>query len=237
MAEPFRDAGHLPKQRSDGRPAPPDRLPRQRQGTTPQMHGRYPDYDVLQDAPHWDDVTRKVVLGRLEPPGPLRFFSEVEAATLGPFCDIVLAQDAEPRVPVLSMVDAKFADGKLDGFRYENMPQDSETWRQVARGLDESAGGSFAALDDEGRGAIVQRFSESELEGGVWDDLDQSRAWSVVLRAILSEFYSHPWTWNEIGYGGPRYPRGYIRLGAGQTEPDVKPERFDVDPVRETSGS
>ncbi len=34
------------------------------------------------------------------------------------------------------------------------------------------------------------------------------------MRAVLSEFYSHPWAWNEIGYGGPAYPRGYMRLGA-----------------------
>ena len=29
-------------------PADPDELPRQRRGKTPQMHGRYPDYDVLE---------------------------------------------------------------------------------------------------------------------------------------------------------------------------------------------
>ena len=26
-------------------------------------------------------------------------------------------------------------------------------------------------------------------------------------------FYSHPWAWNEIGFGGPAYPQGYMRLG------------------------
>ena len=44
------------------RPRPPPReLPRQRRGTTPQMHGRYPDYDVLDNAGHWDPVTRELV--------------------------------------------------------------------------------------------------------------------------------------------------------------------------------
>ena len=38
------------------------------------------------------------------------------------------------------------------------------------------------------------------------------------MRGILSAFYSHPWAWNEIGFGGPAYPRGYARLGAGQRE-------------------
>jgi len=231
MAEPFRDAGHLPKQREGGRPAPPERLPRQERGTTPQMHGRYPRYNVLEQAEHWDPVTREVVLARLEPPGPLRFFTEREAATLSALSDVVLAQDAEPRVPVIAAIDAKFAAGQLDGFRYADMPEDPETWRRVARGLDESAGGDFAALDDHVRRDVVQRFSEGKLTDGVWDDLACSRAWSVVLRALLSAFYAHPWAWNEIGYGGPRYPRGYVRLGAGRREPDVAPEAFDRDPV------
>jgi hypothetical protein len=226
MGEPYRDAGHLPKQRPDGKPAPPDELPRQRRGTTPQMIGRYPDYDILDNAGHWDPVTRATVLARLGDPPPLRFFDAREATTLRAFLDTVLAQDREPRVPVLEMVDAKLADDRLDGFRYADMPPDPETWRGVARGLE-----GIADLDDEARRKLVQRFSEGKLSGGVWDDLDPTRAWSVVLRAALSELYSHPWTWNEIGYGGPRYPRGYLRLGAGQEEPDMADERFSLDPA------
>ena len=40
------------------------------------------------------------------------------------------------------------------------------------------------------------------------------------MRMILTGFYSHPWAWNEIGFGGPAYPRGFMRLGAlGPREP------------------
>jgi hypothetical protein len=230
--EPFRDAGHLPNLRPGGRPAPPEDLPRQRAGTTPQMHGRHPDYDVLQSAAHWDPVTRKTVLARVDPPGPLRFFTHGEARTLEAFLDVVLAQDADPRVPVLAAIDAKMADGQLDGYRYAQMPDDPETWRRVARGLDEAAAApSFADLHDEERRALVQRFSEGGLAGGVWDETPCDLAWSVVMRAALSAFYAHPWAWNEIGYGGPRYPRGYVRLGADRREPEIPPERFDRDPV------
>lgn len=231
MAEAFRDAGHLPKQRRGGRPSPPERLPRERRGITPQMHGRYPDYDVLELAGHWDPVTREAVLARVGDPPPLRFFDEQQARTLGALLDVALAQDAAPRIPVLAMVDAKLAAGRLDGFRYADMPDDRETWRQVAAGLDEAAGGAFADLDDERQRALVQRFADGGLTGGVWDGLPCARAWGVIMRGALAEFYSHPWSWNEIGYGGPRYPRGYARLAAGQREPGVAPETFDVDPV------
>ena len=38
------------------------------------------------------------------------------------------------------------------------------------------------------------------------------------MRDTLAAFYSHPWAWNEIGFGGPAYPRGYARLGVGLSE-------------------
>src|SRR5512142_2410958 len=90
---------HLPKLREGGEPRHPSWLPRQRRGTTPQMIGRYPDYDVLSTTDTWDEATKRVVLSRLEEPGPLRFFDSVEELTLRAFCDTVLAQDAEPRIP------------------------------------------------------------------------------------------------------------------------------------------
>ena len=46
--------------------ADPHDLPKQRRGTTPQMVGRYPDYDVLAEASHWDEVTRHVVFDRVD---------------------------------------------------------------------------------------------------------------------------------------------------------------------------
>ena len=160
----------------------PEGLPRQRRGTTPQMHGRYPDFDVLEQADHWDEVTRRVVLARLEPP-PLRFFDEAEARTLGAFCDTVLAQDREPRVPVLPFVDAKLFEGRLDGFQYADMPGDRETWRLVARGLDEAArehgAPSYGDADADAQLGICEAFAEARLSGGVWDELPVAHALAV----------------------------------------------------------
>jgi hypothetical protein len=222
VAFDFRSAGHLPKQREDGLPPPPERLPRQRRGTTPQMHGRYPDYDVLANAEHWDEVTRNVVVRRAEQDPTMRFFDAREQRTL-----------------VLEMVDAKLAAGELDGFRHHDMPEDPQAWRLVAAGLDEAAGGSFAELDPDEARRVVTRFAAGELRKGVWEGLSCAKAWQVVMRGVLSAFYSHPWAWNEIGYGGPAYPRGYMRLGEGQREPHQGAEAGEEDPVRavEAEGS
>ena len=201
-----------------GEPENPYDLPRQRRGTTPQMHGRYPDYDVLEEARHWDEVTRRVVFERVENVPEIRFFDPLEAATLQAFCDVLLAQDAEPRIPVLNYVDAELASGVGDGYRYYDLPEDGETWRLVARGLDEQARqerfGSYAAAPHHVRLEICDRFAQSRLHGGSWSTLNVSRAWSVVTRYALEAFYAHPWAWNEIGFGGPAYPRGYARFGS-----------------------
>jgi hypothetical protein len=232
VAEPFRDAGHLPKQRPDRLPPDPAGLPRQRKGTTPQMHGRYPDYDVLEQAPHWDAVTRELVVGRVENVPPRRFFGEDEFACLAAFCDTVLAQDGEPRIPVMNFVDEKLHLGRLDGFQHVGMPDDRETWRLVARGLGEAG---FAEAGEERRRDIVGAFAAGELSGGAWEELNVSTAWSVVMRGVLSAFYSHPWAWNEIGFGGPAYPRGYMRLAEGRAgaDPGEAHEAFELDPVED----
>jgi Gluconate 2-dehydrogenase subunit 3 len=234
----LRKPDHLPNLRQGRQARHPAWLPRQRRGTTPQMIGRYPDYDVMENAGNWDPATRATVVGRLHPDGPLRFFSAAEEPTLRAFCDVTTAQDVEPKVPVTELVDEKFAAGRLDGYRYDDMPRDPDTWRMVLRGLDEVARDrygmeSFADVGPEGQRAIVADLSAGSLTGGVWEELNVARAFSVCMRAILAAFYSHPWAWNEIGYGGPAYPRGYMRLGPTSTlEPHERPGATTEDPVR-----
>ena len=238
----LRGADHLPNLRPGGQPPEPTWLPRQRRGITPQMIGRYPDYDVFAAEASWDETTTRVVKERLSQHGPLRFFTAQEEPALRAFCDITTAQDSEPRIPVAEMVDAKFAGGQLDGYRYDDMPEDGQTWRVLLRGLDETARAAgadrFAGLADEDQEGIVEALSQGKLSGGAWDELNATRVWSVCMRAVLSAFYSHPCAWNEIGFGGPAYPRGYMRLGQGVEglEPFERPGATDRDPVRDTGG-
>jgi hypothetical protein len=194
------------------------------------MHGRYPDFDVMDSRDHWDPVTRRLLVDRVQRPPECRFFDAAEQSTLGALLDVVLAQDAEPRIPVLQMIDAKLYEGRLDGYRYEDMPSGTETWKRVASHLD-----GLADQDLARRYETVRRFAEGDLD---WDDLPVTRAWSVVMRGALSEFYSHPWAFNEIGFRGPAYPRGYMRrnMGATGVDPDEPQEAFGLDPVRDLEG-
>jgi hypothetical protein len=239
----FGEAHHLPKRLGPEQAlADPADLPRQRRGITPQMHGRYPDFDVLEQAPHWDETTRKVVLARVHEVPAIRFFEPAELETLTAFADVVLAQDSEPRIPVLAYVDERLFEGKGDGYRYFDMPPDGEAWQRVARGLDEEArrrgAERFALLDVETQVDVCRDFAAGKLHGGAWRTLNVSRAWSLVMRHLTEAFYAHPWAWNEIGFGGPAYPRGYSRFGSphldsAERESWEGKQAYVRDPVRE----
>jgi len=213
-------------------------LPRQRQGVVPQMHGRYPEYDVLAEAGHWDGVTRDMVLKRVHEVPPIRFFTEREAKTIAALCDEITAQHEEPRIPVLAYLDEKLFENKGVGYQYFDLPSDQETWRTIARGLDEEARrlgrDSFDLLLQHEQNEVCHRFAKGELYGGAWATFNVSRAFKVVVRDICEQFYSHPWSWNEIGFGGPAYPRGYAAFGnpqLGEEEHWETKEAVDVDPV------
>ena len=206
------------------------------------MHGRYPDYDVLAEAEHWDEETRTLILDRVDNVPRIRFFDHDERETLKAYCDTVTAQEEEPRIPVLSFVDEKYFNGNLDGYQYADMPDDREVWKLVAVGLEDTAhergAESFALAPYELQHQICEDFAHSKLRGGVWERLNLDHTWNLVMRGIVDSFYSHPWAWNEIGFGGPAYPRGYSRFGSphidtAEREEWEGEEAFALDPVED----
>ena len=194
---------------------------------------RFPDFDVLDQTEAWDPATSATVWQRLQLQPDLRFFTPAEEACASALFDLLLAQDgppARPKVPVLQMVDARLAENQTDGWRYQDMPEDGDAWRTTLHALDQDAAdrhsSSFAALTPERQRVLVQAVQD--LDGRNWHGLPASHVWSLWTRYACTAFYAHPWSWNEIGFGGPAYPRGYARLGVGLRErwehPDASPD-------------
>lgn len=53
------------------------------------------------------------------------------------------------------------------------------------------------------------------------------RFWSLLMQDAIEAYYAHPYAWDEVGFGGPAYPRGYMRLENGQPEPwEVDEQRY-----------
>jgi hypothetical protein len=202
---------------------------------TPQHRGRFPGFDVLDEVPRWDAVTAGAVLARLAPAVDLSFFSLAENGCATALMDLLLAQDAEPKVPVVALIDARLAADETDGWHYDDMPPDADAWRRTLAALDEDAddlaGRPFARLDLRQQGALVQRVQDLGADGKQWRDLPAAHVWSLWTRYGCTAYYSHPWAWNEIGFPGPAYPRGYKNTGIDAREPFEVADASDRDPV------
>lgn len=207
-----------------------------RPGTVPGggANRRFPGYDVLAQSGAWDAATAGAVLSRIGRQADLRFFGTAEEACAGALFDQLLAQWDEPKVPVVQMVDARLAEAQTDGWRYEDMPEDGDAWRRSLAALDEETGHHypgrvFADLAREDGARLVQAVQE--LGGKLWYGMPAGHVWSLWTRYACNAFYSHPWSWNEIGFGGPAYPRGYMRLGIGLREPWESADHDPRDPA------
>ena len=188
-------------------------------GVTPGGHVRYPGFDVLGQAATWDDVTKGVVLRRLGPPPSVRFFTRDEEAVARPLLDRLLAQDDEPRVPVFELIDARLAERQTDGWHYDDLPEDWTAWKRSLANLDLDAEERHGRRFHELAPPDQRDLLEAVRTGEQWHGLPAARVWSLWIRDAVAAFYAHPWAWNEIGFGGPAYPRGYKNLGAGKLEP------------------
>jgi len=198
---------------------------------TPGGQGRFPGFDVLAQVRHWDSVTEEVVLARLEPAAELGFFTVTEQPTAAALFDLLLGQHGEPRVPVLHLVDARLAADETDGWRYEDLPEDRQAWRDTLAALDRDAeagyDGRFHTLNLDRQGSLLPAVQDADE----WHGWQAAHVWSLWTRYACAAFYSHPWAWNEIGFGGPAYPRGYKNIGVGRREGWEVPEHDPHDPV------
>jgi hypothetical protein len=197
---------------------------------------RFPGFDVLGESRHWDAATSGVVLSRLTRTPALHFFTPDEEAVGRALFDHLLDQHEEPRIPVLEMIDARLSEGETDGWHYGDLPEDGDAFRASFAALDEDSTQKFAK-----RFAVLERPIQGDLIRAVqhfrkdeWHGMRADRVWSLWTRYSCTAFYSHPWAWNEIGFGGPAYPRGYKNIGIDAREPWEVADAVDRDPV--TSG-
>jgi hypothetical protein len=202
---------------------------------TPQNRGRFPGFDVLDQADYWDDVTAGVVLARLTLPSMLSFFTPKEVSIGRPMLDLLLGQDSEPRVPILPLIDARLATGETDGWHYEDLPEDGQAWRDTLAHLDDDAHarhqGGYTELTDAQQARLLQDVQDLSEEGQDWHGSAAKHVWSLWTRYACAAFYSHPWAWNEIGFSGPAYPRGYLNPGINAREKWEVADHHDTDPV------
>jgi hypothetical protein len=191
------------------------------------MTDRYPGYDVLAKrwTQSWNEQTREVINARLATPREPRFFDAAEWATLGAVCDRIMPQPGDrPAVPLPAYVDFKMHEGLLDGYRYAALPPQGEAWRRGLAALEDEAkqryGAPFHALLGERQDTLLRSMQSGELNGEAWGAMPSALFFAHrVIPDITHAYYAHPVAWNEIGFGGPASPRGYVRMALDRRDP------------------
>jgi hypothetical protein len=202
------------------------------------MSERYPDYDVLAKrwSPSWNAATRRVVDERLAVAREPRFFNAAEWQTLQAMCDRILPQPTErAKVPLPAYVDQKLFEHKLDGYRYASLPPQDEAWRRGLAALDaearEAHGQPFHLLTARLQDELLAHMQQGQLAGAAWGGMPCEGFFKHrVLPDITQAYYAHPNAWNEIGFGGPASPRGYVRMKLDRRDPWEARERQPHEP-------
>ncbi|HYF94627.1 MAG TPA: gluconate 2-dehydrogenase subunit 3 family protein [Symbiobacteriaceae bacterium] len=169
---------------------------------------RYPTWDVMAAREEWDDHTRDVIFQRLEPPQPPAFLRPAETRTLTAAAARLLSDDDPWRLgKVVEHIDNMLAKGHGNGYRQEGRLPDREFWRAGLRALGEGFAGAAPEQQDE----ILRQRQGSDF-------------FKTLMNEVVGAYCSLPPVWSSMGYGGPAFPRGYVRIELGLRDPwEAKP--------------
>lgn len=204
--------------------------------------GYYPGFSTMAQAAFWDEATRNVVTMRVEQTPPIRYFSPEQSKFWRAVFDHLIPQhDRTPdrRIPLVEPLDERLYQNKGVGYRYESMPPDRDAYRLGEEAINAEAkkrfGAEFLDLPEHQQDLVLQAIHDKKPTAAtaVWKQMSIGRFWQLLMQDAIEGYYSHPWAWDEIGFGGPAYPRAYTRLERGEPEPwEVEPKPYDWDAPR-----
>lgn len=169
--------------------------------------------------------TRRALRARLdaEPCRSPAFFGEAEYADLDAVCARLIPQPerAHP-IPLSLAIDARLAEGRGDGWRYDALPTDAEAYRYGLVGLNETAhilfGASFREVGGPEQDRILEAVQRAEAPGNMWRTLPAARFFEELLAEVVETYYAHPLAQEEIGYAGMADAPGWRAIGLDERE-------------------
>ncbi len=105
------------------------------------------------------------------------------------------------------------------------MPPDREAYCLGLQAIDEISiheqGRPFLEIGPREQDEVLRLLHDGKPSAAheIWQRMPVHRFWMLLVADCVDAYYSHPWAWDEIGFGGPAYPRAYMRLERGEAEP------------------
>ena len=193
------------------------------------MAERYPGYNVLnkRNTVSWNDQTRAVIDARTSiDPELHRFCDDAEWKALRAICAQIIPQPANRpmKAPIAAMIDQKLHSGKGDGYRDARLPEQDKAWRLGLAAIDAEAMDAcekpFCDLSHDQQHWLLGKIQRGQVASDAWRDVPPAIFFKKrLLHYIAAAYYAHPASWNEIGFGGPASPRGYVRMNFDRRDP------------------
>lgn len=188
-------------------------------------HSRYPAYDVWEEHDKWDDHTRKIVAKRRTAQVAHQFFTPAQAMQIQALARLLVD---DHRLEVLTYVtqhlDESVASPIGEAQRKVGLPPKQDLYRLGLAALDAESNAryktGFVALKPKEQQDLMEAVARGEtMDDQAWGQVPPVEFFKRLLHDTVSAYYSHPLVWSDIGYGGPAYPRGYVRVEKGLTDP------------------
>jgi hypothetical protein len=198
--------------------------------------GYYPGFSTLSQKPFWDAATRKLIVDRVEKRHEIKFFSRQEFEFwTAVFSHLIPQSDRTPdgQIDVIGPLDHRLYVNQTVGYRYENMPQDRVAYKLGLEAINKEAqhsfGEDFLSIPWPQQELVLKAIHDGKPQAApeIWKSMSVHRFWQLIMGDAIDAYYAHPWAWDEIGFGGPAYPRAYTRLERGEPEPwEVEEQRY-----------
>jgi len=172
------------------------------------------NYHALDRVDKWDEVTQNSIKNRLEKElGEISFFhylSKEEGEVLKIITSIAIPQkNKNGYIKIAEAIDRGLSDEK-EGVRYGENPWSGEFYHTGLSAVHEYTKKNYAKT--------IADMSSAELEEFFSKSISDKNAGFLhaFLRKVLTDsiniYFSHPSSWDKIGFPGPAYPEGYAYL-------------------------
>ncbi|MVM28683.1 gluconate 2-dehydrogenase subunit 3 family protein [Spirosoma sp. HMF4905] len=190
------------------------------------MHVYYPEGTVraLLATDQVTEATRQVLLERLTaPPQSPKFFSATEFVLLQTICNRLIPQEpGDAQIDIAGGIDKRLSQNESDGWRYDVMPPDGDTYKLGLTGVDETAQllfkQPFQQLSDDQQDEVLMNIQRAVAPGQTWEHLPAGRFFEELLVEATHIYYSHPLAQEVIGYVGMADVPTWQRIGLNELE-------------------
>jgi len=190
------------------------------------------EYLKLLDSNLVTEETRQALKERLKAVEmPPRFFDEREFEILKAVCETLAPSKIVPRWFAANEIDKRLAENSGNGWRYDSMPPDGESYKTGLRLLNETAQEIFqkdyAALEIKKRKDILKRFESGKAELKGQTGFTPARFLEELFTEFAEIFYSHPLALEEIGYVGFADAHGW-QVGVQSPENKLRITNYEL---------